>query len=173
MKKKILSQIGFRKVIYASSKYQITYDVWNSMTTAEKVLCVEYPSKAIIVKGCANQAYEWTEDKFGYNGLGDKSDGYRHGIWNALMTRALNNRYLAELFATAHEMASDEELKKKQADGYTLKAHRLMDMHNNEIGRNVVNWYDTTINLSNNDIKSRVSDKLTGNVKTGIYWLHK
>ena len=38
----ILSKVGLIEFTYASSKYKITYDLWNATTTAEKVLIAEY-----------------------------------------------------------------------------------------------------------------------------------
>lgn len=77
-----------------------------------------------------NIATEQTERKFGYSGLGDRSDAFRHGIWNAEMT-ILIGREKAELFATAHE---DKDVTGNESDGYPT-AHRDMVLHNNEVGR--------------------------------------
>ena len=38
----------------------------------------------------------------------------------------------AELFATAHE---DKDVTGTESDGYPKTAHRDMDLHNNEVGR--------------------------------------
>lgn len=54
------------------------------------------------VNEAKNIATSQTEAKFGFNGLGDRSDAFRHGIWNAEMT-VLIGKEKAELFATAHE----------------------------------------------------------------------
>lgn len=78
-----------------------------------------------------NIATEQTERKFGYNGLGDRSDAFRHGIWNAEMT-VLIGKEKAELFATAHE---DKDVTGNESDGYPKTSHRDMDLHNNEVGR--------------------------------------
>ena len=40
----------------------------------------------------------------------------------------------AELFATAHE---DKDVTGNESDGYPKVVHRDMDLHNNEIGRNI------------------------------------
>lgn len=80
-----------------------------------------------------NIAISQTETKYGYNGLGDKSDAFRHGIWNAEMT-VLIGKEKAELFATAHE---DKDVTGNESDGYSKSAHREMDLHNNEIGRSI------------------------------------
>ena len=80
-----------------------------------------------------NIATEQTDRKFGYSGLGDRSDAFRHGIWNAEMT-VLIGKEKAELFATAHE---DKDVTGKESDGYPKTAHRDMDLHNNEVGRTI------------------------------------
>ena len=61
-------------------------DIWNALTDSEKKLCVRYPFDALKVNTAKNIATSQTETKFGFNGLGDKSDAFRHGIWNAEMT---------------------------------------------------------------------------------------
>lgn len=108
-------------------------DIWNSLTDSEKRLCIRYPLDALKVNTAKNVATEQTERKFGYSRLGDQSDAFRHGIWNAEMT-VLISKEKAKLFATAHE---DKDVMGKESDGYPKTAHRDMDMHNNEVGRNI------------------------------------
>ena len=106
-------------------------DIWNTLTDSEKSLCIRYPFDALKVNTARNIATEQTERKFGYSGLGDRSDAFRHGIWNAEMT-VLIGKEKAELFATAHE---DKDVTGNELDGYPKTAHRDMDLHNNEVGR--------------------------------------
>lgn len=108
-------------------------DIWNALTESEKKLCIRYPYDALKVNTAKNIATNQTEIKFGRNGLGDKSDAFRHGIWNAEMT-ILIGKEKAELFATAHE---DKDITGTESDGFPKTAHRDMDLHNNEIGRNL------------------------------------
>lgn len=108
-------------------------DIWNALTDSEKSLCIRYPFAALKVNEAKNIATAQTENKFGSNGLGDRSDAFRHGIWNAEMT-LLIGKEKAELFATAHE---DKDVSGNESDGYPKTAHRDMDLHNNEIGRNI------------------------------------
>lgn len=108
-------------------------DIWNALTESEKKLCIRYPFDALKVNIAKNIATNQTEIKFGRNGLGDKSDAFRHGIWNAEMT-ILIGKEKAELFATAHE---DKDITGTESDGFPKTAHRDMDLHNNEIGRNL------------------------------------
>lgn len=150
----------------------VSYDEWTRLTDGEKLLIASDPKAALITQLCSEMAFKWTKDKFGYNGLGDKSDGYRHACWNALMTRDINKIW-AKAYATAHEDKSKEELAKKASDGYKESQHRKMDLHNNEVGRNCVKWYDIWPICSDKELKKRVSNKLTNNKNIGIYWLHK
>lgn len=106
-------------------------DIWNALTESEKKLCIRYPFAALKVNTAKNIAISQTEEKFGINGLGDKSDAFRHGLWNAEMT-VLIGKDKAELFATAHE---DKDVTGNESDGYPKTAHRDMDLHNNEVGR--------------------------------------
>lgn len=108
-------------------------DIWNSLTDSEKKLCIRYPFAALKVNTAKNIATSKTESKFGMNGLGDRSDAFRHGIWNAEMT-ILIGKEKAELFATAHE---DKDVTGNESDGYPKAAHRDMDLHNNAVGREI------------------------------------
>lgn len=109
------------------------FDIWNSLTDSEKTLCIRYPFDALKVNTARNIATEQTERKFGYSGLGDRSDAFRHGIWNAEMTIMIG-KDKAELFATAHE---DKDTTGNETDGFTKEEHKNMDLHNNEVGRNI------------------------------------
>lgn len=108
-------------------------DIWNVLTDSEKKLCIRYPFDALKVNKAKNIATSQTEAKFGTNGLGNRSDAFRHGIWNAEMT-VLIGKERAELFATAHE---DKDVTGTESDGYPKTAHRDMDLHNNEAGREI------------------------------------
>lgn len=108
-------------------------DIWNVLTNSEKKLCIRYPFDALKVNKAKNIATSQTEAKFGTNGLGNRSDAFRHGIWNAEMT-VLIGKERAELFATAHE---DKDVTGTESDGYPKTAHRDMDLHNNEVGREI------------------------------------
>ena len=116
-----------------SGKERGIFDIWNALTDSEKTLCIRYPFDALKVNTARNIATEQTEQKFGYSGLGDRSDAFRHGIWNAEMT-ILIGKEKAELFATAHE---DKDTTGNETDGFTKEEHKNMDLHNNEVGRNI------------------------------------
>lgn len=108
-------------------------DIWNALTNSEKKLCIRYPFDALKVNKAKDIATSQTEAKFGTSGLGNQSDAFRHGIWNAEMTDLIGITK-AELFATAHE---DKDVTGNESDGYPKTAHRDMDLHNNTIGRNI------------------------------------
>lgn len=107
------------------------FDIWNSLTDSEKKLVIRYPFDALKVNQAKNIATTQTEIKFGANGLGDKSDAFRHGIWNAEMTYLIGQSK-AEMFATAHE---DKDVSGTESDGFLKTEHRNMDLHNNQVGR--------------------------------------
>lgn len=140
-------------------------DIWNSLTDSEKKLVVRYPFDALKVNEAKNVATSQTELKFGYNGLGDRSDAFRHGIWNGKMT-ILIGADKAELFATAHE---DKDITGVESDGYSKEEHKNMDLHNNAIGRQLGELYSDS-----------TDDELADIIYDAIYvensefvWLHE
>lgn len=139
-------------------------DIWNSLTDSEKNLCIRYPFDALKVNSAKNIATSKTEEKFGVNGLGDRSDAFRHGIWNAEMT-VLIGVEKAELFATAHE---DKDVTGNESDGYPKTAHRDMDLHNNEIGRKIGN---TNKDASEDEMADIIYDEIFSPT-TKFIWLH-
>lgn len=140
-------------------------DIWNSLTDSEKKLCIRYPFDALKVNTARNIATEQTELKFGYSGLGDRSDAFRHGIWNAEMT-VLIGREKAELFATAHE---DKDVTGDESDGYPKTAHRDMDLHNNEIGRAIG---EQNKDMSEEEIADIIYQDIFSET-TQFVWLHE
>lgn len=139
-------------------------DIWNVLTDSEKRLCIRYPFDALKVNTAKNIATSQTEIKFGYNGLGDRSDAFRHGIWNAEMTIMIGKEK-AELFATAHE---DKDVTGNESDGYSKSAHKEMDLHNNEIGRNIG---QNNLNTSEDEMANIIYEAIhTENSE--FIWLH-
>lgn len=140
-------------------------DIWNALTESEKKLCIRYPFDALKVNTAKDIATSQTATKFGSNGLGDRSDAFRHGIWNAEMT-VLIGKEKAELFATAHE---DKDVTGNEADGYPKTAHRDMDLHNNEVGREIG---EKNSNASEDEMAEIIYQEIysTG---TSFIWLHE
>lgn len=140
-------------------------DIWNALTDSEKKLCIRYPFDALKVNKAKNIATDQTTRKFGKNGLGDRSDAFRHGIWNAEMT-VLIGKEKAELFATAHE---DKDVSGNEADGYPKTAHRDMDLHNNEVGRNIG---ETNKGVSEDEMAEIIYQNIYSET-TEFIWLHE
>ena len=141
------------------------FDIWNALTDSEKKLCIRYPFDALKVNKAKNIATDQTTRKFGKNGLGDRSDAFRHGIWNAEMT-VLIGKEKAELFATAHE---DKDVSGNEADGYTKTANRDMDLHNNEVGRNIG---ETNKGVSEDEMAEIIYQNIYSET-TEFIWLHE
>lgn len=140
-------------------------DIWNILTDSEKKLCIRYPFDALKVNTAKNIATSQTETKFGFNGLGDRSDAFRHGIWNAEMT-VLIGKEKAELFATAHE---DKDVTGNESDGYSKAAHRDMDLHNNEVGRTIG---EKNIGVLEDEMANIVYQEVNS-TSTQFIWLHE
>ena len=110
------------------SKYEI-FSTGIELTDAEKALVLDHPFKAIEVNIAKGRAEDYTVEYFGNNGHNDKSDAFRHSIWNGLMIKAIGYS-LAYDFATAHEDMPDECM---------VMIEKEMDLFNNMIGRIVAN----------------------------------
>lgn len=140
-------------------------DIWNVLTDSEKKLCIRYPFDALKVNKAKNIATSQTEAKFGTNGLGNRSDAFRHGIWNAEMT-VLIGKERAELFATAHE---DKDVTGTESDGYPKTAHRDMDLHNNEVGREIG---EKNKEASESEMADIIYQEIYSAI-TSFIWLHE
>lgn len=140
-------------------------DIWNSLTTSEKKLCIKYPFDALKVNKAKDIATNQTLKKFNENGLGNRSDAFRHGIWNAEMT-VLIGAEKAELFATAHE---DKDVTGNESDGYSKIAHRDMDLHNNAVGRKIGENNSTA---SEEEMADIIYNDIY-DVGTQFIWLHE
>lgn len=140
-------------------------DIWNALTDSEKKLIIRYPFDALKVNQAKDVATSQTELKFGYNGLGDKSDAFRHGIWNAEMAILIGVQK-AELFATAHE---DKDTTGMESDGYSKAEHKNMDLHNNAVGRQMG---ITNSGLSDNELSDIIYENINQE-QSDFIWLHE
>lgn len=140
-------------------------NIWNSLTDSEKKLLIRYPFDALKVNTAKNIATSQTEIKFGYNGLGDRSDAFRHGIWNAEMT-ILIGETKAELFATAHE---DVDTEGYESDGFPKTNHRDMDLHNNAVGRGIGK---NNLNASETEMADIIYSNIYSEASAFV-WLHE
>ena len=93
---------------------------------------IRYPFDALKVNKAKEIATKQTERKFGKNGLGDRSDAFRHGIWNAEMTVLIGSEK-SRAFLRQH-MKIKILLETKAMDIQKMSTKK-MDLHNNEIGR--------------------------------------
>ncbi len=145
------------------------YEQWTHLTASEKALVVSSPGNAALTVMTKDKAFELTTTHMGRNGLGDRSDAFRHAIWNALMSRYISKLW-ASSYATAHEDKTEAELNQIAADGYGERQHRAMDLHNNEKGRDCWSVFtDTMITTSDDDLVGRVRTKLN---KGELTYLH-
>lgn len=133
---------------------------WDDLTAAEKRLVVTYPQEALIVK----RAQSKTDRLVGihYPGWidGDEGNAYRHALWNAIMSRDAGKN-MAELFATAHENQglTDAQHRYQVWNGFNGLQHKNMDLHNNQMGRNLFNgWLDNL--LTDGSLSSRVKNAI-------------
>lgn len=140
-------------------------DIWNALTNSEKTLVIRYPFDALKVNTAKNIATTQTEKMFGYSGLGDRSDAFRHGIWNAEMTILIGSEK-AELFATAHE---DKDTTGVESDGFQKEEHKNMDLHNNAVGRNIG---VENLDASEEDIAMIIYNNIYSD-ETMFIWLHE
>ncbi|OHU87924.1 MULTISPECIES: DUF6973 domain-containing protein [Pseudoalteromonas] len=155
------------------ASYEVIRSQWNSLNTYEKALVVASPANAYITDITKDKAYTYTNNEYGFNGLGDESDAFRHAIWNALMSKYISE-FWAYQFATAHEQKSQEELNKVARDGNLESEHQKMDLHNNKEGRDCWHWNDSIVYTSDDTLIERVRDKVKSNQRvTGqLYWLN-
>lgn len=100
------------------------YDDYRKLTAAEKVLVKQYPTTAFIInKFNRPMANNFTIQKFGSNGLNDKSDAFRHAFFQAVNTIRVGAS-LTQQFSDAHETETPSQLIKE----------KQMDLFNNSIG---------------------------------------
>ena len=143
-----------------------SYDHWyDRLTTCEKALIILSPANGAKTYYTVGRATDLTIENFEHNGCGDQSDAFRHAIWNLLMCKYVDKPW-AQAFATAHECASEEELQEEGCHGFTKAEHTVMDLHNNQEGRDLWIWYD--IFPSDQNLVNRVLEKINDNT---LIWL--
>ena len=119
----------------------------STLNEAEKELVKANPIQATGVFHCATLANRYTNNRYqSYAIYNDNGDAFRHMVWNALMTKDFSlygtqlshGRSIAKLWSDAHENYSSNPPLEKS-----------MDLHNNNIGRNLV-----TLEMHSNDLIS-------------------
>lgn len=140
-------------------------DIWSALTDAEKKLIIRYPLDALKVNKAKDIATTQTQAKFGHNGLGDRSDAFRHGIWNAEMAIMIGMER-AELFATAHE---EKDTTGVESDGYSKIEHKNMDLNNNKIGRGIGN---SNMSVTESELSNIIYASINQE-SSAFIWLHE
>lgn len=153
------------------SKCELLYKMkrgWNNLNDIEKKLYVTHPWAALGVHAASQKAAKYTYQQFYFNGLGDKTDAFRHAVWCAIMARDIGVE-LAKAFSDAHENGyTEEELALLVQDGNTGYAHKYMDLYNNEIGLSIgAGEYK-----SDEQIVELVKRQLTNIRGNGLIWLN-
>jgi hypothetical protein len=115
--------IGTEKWAEAVFHVQGYEEEYKKLKQAEKDLVWQYPIAALTMRGNKHKAMEQTNLHFGHSGTNDKSDAFRHGMFQILNTLTVGET-VARLFANAHETETPL--------GLTLE--REMDLFNNERG---------------------------------------
>ncbi len=103
---------------------QNPYNVWKSLSQAEKDLIKQNWSEAYHIFKNRKVAEDATKQKFNKNGLNDKSDAFRHAYYNIINTKVVGIN-MAKLFSDAHESETPSALIKEKE----------MDLFNNNVGQ--------------------------------------
>ena len=99
----------------------------DNLTAEEKVLVVLYPAQALIIEN-REPAETETVNRFGDNGINDKSDAFRHAFFNAMNSNDAGD-IVARKFSNAHESETPSN----------LVLEKQMDLYNNSVGHNIGN----------------------------------
>mgnify|MGYP007019858594 FL=1 len=95
------------------------------LNSLEQELFDANPSKGFAALVAGDEAADWTQYKFGYNGHNDKTDAFRHAAWNIWIIGFTSDSFWAEVWTSAHELGAINQ----------PQIEYEMDMHNNSIGR--------------------------------------
>lgn len=101
---------------------------FGDLTAQEKILVALYPLEALLIRANKEPTETETENIFGFNGLNDKSDAFRHAYFNAMNSNDAGDT-VARLFSTAHESEVP----------VVLVLEKDMDLDNNNVGHNTGN----------------------------------
>lgn len=141
---------------------------WMELNKIEKKLYVAHPFAALRVHAASKKAAQYSYEQFGNNGVGDKTDAFRHAVWCAIMARDIGPD-LAKKFSDAHENGyTEEELAAEVMDGNTGYAHKDMDLYNNAIGLSI----GSGEHKSDEQIVELAKEQLTDIRGNGLIWLN-
>lgn len=98
---------------------------WNRLNDKEKAIIIYAKDafKVEFVEKNATKATNLTKQLFGYNGKADKSDAFRHALWQALNAQSVGEDF-TQRWSDAHEYSTPIN---EATDAY-------MDIHNNDVG---------------------------------------
>ena len=98
---------------------------------AEKKLISQHPIAAYQVNEAKKLTEEYIDKYYGleFDREGNQVNAFRHAMWNAIMTDKIGVKK-AKKFANAHEQFPNNPIE-----------HMQMDLHNNELGRNIAVQY--------------------------------
>ena len=111
------------------------------LTALEKFLIAMYPARALIIKSNVEVAETETTNRFGTNGINDRSDAFRHAYFNAMNSNDAGD-FVSRLFSNAHESEVPS----------SLILEKTMDLFNNNIGHTVgsnASFFVSNVELSN------------------------
>lgn len=131
---------------FLSNGFNIDEDQNYNMNQCEKELALKNPNCAIKIKNNKLLAQNTTISIFGFNKANECSDAFRHAYFNILNTIDCGAQ-LAKDFGDAHECEVPPE----------EQSSKEMDLHNNEIGRQIA---INNPNSSNSQLISIVCTKL-------------
>ncbi len=129
-------------IIFESLSEATEFFMWvEDANPYEKALIGIYPVEGLAIyrnsKKAIEKAQTWYSSHPGsQNSLTDgKADAIRHAYWNALNKSSVGET-IAQLFADAHEFGSTRPPSIPQS---LWDLQRSMDLHNNQVGRNIAN----------------------------------
>ncbi len=99
------------------------YSTFKNLSPAEKKFVKKNKVAAYKIFRNSKTATKQTKNKFGRNGRNDRSDAFRHTLWQALNTQSVGED-MTQQYADAHETATPAGREKEKE----------MDDHNNSLG---------------------------------------
>lgn len=153
-----LSTISLDSINYLKS-------ILSTMNETQIKLFNEYPIETGLAFVLAETAKNKTTEMFFISGVGDRSDAFKHGYWNALMVKYLPYN-LAMKFGNAQE---DHGNSGQAGDGFTFEEHTKMDLNNNMVGR-VTGILNNE--LSDSALAELIYNDINFNSETLFDWLH-
>jgi uncharacterized protein DUF6973 len=106
-------------------------ELYDALNAHERQLVWWHPLEGVRAYVAAHDAEQWAQLQTSEGAHNGMQDALRHAMWNCLMTHSIGAD-AAKMFADAHEESSANALE------------TAMDLHNNEVGREVAQIPNTT-----------------------------